>query len=84
MGRMKIKPEDYKRLKAAVFEFLKNDDAILTAKVGFVNDINMARRWIIFHQVNKPTPEGFPFRFDYLKDNHIDSALKSIIREWEA
>ena len=83
MGRMKIKPEDYKRLKAAVFEFLEVDDSILTAKVNFVTDIEESRRWFIFHQVNRPAL-NFPFRFDYLKDDHIDSALKSIIREWEA
>jgi hypothetical protein len=80
---MKITPTDYTRLKTAILEFLNKDDRILTADVSFVNDIDKARRWTIFHQVNRPGKNGFPFRLDYLNDAHIDTALRNIIREYK-
>ena len=40
-----------------------------------------ATRWTIFSQVNRP-PEFFYDRLhDYLNDNHIDTALRKIVKD---
>ena len=74
---MKIKQADYDKLKAAVFKVIDADPEILTRDVPFVHDMEESRRWRIYWRAK----EINPLRFDYLKDSHIDTALRNILKE---
>lgn len=76
MGKLIIKPEHYQQLKKKVFSLLaggKNADA----KKGL---ISMKHRWDIYWASGGAFSNASKYR--YLNDNHIDSALKSILKEY--
>ena len=79
--RMKITPGDYKELSTDIRQFLNdNPDANWESaeKIGW----SFVRYcWEIYHQVNN-RDNNFKYNrslYDYLNDNHITTALKSII-----
>ena len=79
MGRLAIKDTHYIRLKSKVFT------ALAKAPRGTAGQAlrSMRVRWDIFWAATKG--DNFAFineLYRYLNDNHIDSALKSIIREY--
>ena len=42
---------------------------------------DMAARWEVFHQANMAADYFFGRLHDYLNDNHIDTALRKIMKE---
>lgn len=75
---MKMIQSDYRKLSKAILA-LPIDSILRDCKELRYSE--MATRWTLFHQAN--TPQEFPFRHlnDYLNDDHIDTALRKIVRE---
>jgi len=80
---MKIKPEHYNHIKQAIdaipeklkqshFESLKLDDR--------VKDIGKRFRWDCFNYAGLTT-FACDTLYSYMNDTHIDTALKSIVKE---
>lgn len=76
---MKMTRDDYNALKKAVFEAIDEDPEILTRNINYIVDMEEARRWTLYWMANKDNA----FRFDYLKDSHIDTALRNIVAEYK-
>jgi hypothetical protein len=70
---MKIRSTDYNKLKSKVDNFIK-----VHPQVDVSKGLSSTRyRWDIFHAA-----KGYdPRLYDYLDDNNIDTALKSILRD---
>ena len=77
VGNLKILKEDYTELK--------KDFAGLLEKSGIEEFENTVKnRWNVYWMINN-RENNFKYsreRFDYLKDDNIDSALKRILNEW--
>jgi len=87
---MKIKPEHYAELSAAIAQFAKKfPDATLENYIanGIGKDHAMRWRWDLFYAAQKFLPESFTrggrgnmsVLNDYLNDSHIDTALRKIV-----
>lgn len=81
MGKLAIKPADYRELKTAIYALLrkqKNSKQIADKAVD-----SMRIRWDALYATGL-TQKGVISRFyKYLNDSHIDSALKQIMREYK-
>ena len=66
---MKMTKEDYQKLR----------DAIGDVPLDMPFSFPIMQRWNLFHFVNRAP--SFPFRhlYDYLNDDHIDTALRKIV-----
>ena len=90
---MKMKPEHYEALKILykrVPPLLEHGITKLTDvymrgdadKSIASNDINMRLRWDLFHCIEQDTKRRMmDDMYEYLNDNHIDTALKHIMVE---
>ena len=76
MGKLAIKPAHYQSLKKKIFSFM-DKHKMLSAKKGLSS---MRYRWDIYWACGGAFTNASEFR--YLKDDHIDSALKSILNEY--
>jgi len=77
MGKLAMKPKHYQKLKLKVFKYL------YTAKIpgGIKKALSsMTIRWKIYWASGGAFSNASEYH--YLNDNHIDSALKSIIKEY--
>lgn len=76
---MKMKKEHYAYLLGAAFTFkdkIKDHRAFIVAE-GKAQDVEKRLRWDLFWRIYRiDSPE-----LDYLNDSHIDTALKSIMKE---
>lgn len=81
---MKMLPEHYAFLKSAILPFKHKITAhrAFIVKQGRSNDIEMRLRWDLFHAAN--IGAWYNANLDYLNDNHVDTALRSIMNEMEA
>jgi len=86
---MKIRPGDYKALKEAIAKIdraaiVKHKEAVRAS--GKHRDFDMRIRWDIFHAAGLKIGDGRGVKgdinlYEYLNDNHIDTALKHIMKE---
>lgn len=85
---MKITQKDYQGLKQAIEKAIQDQDLNINqlwvdySNLGFSE---MRFRWDLFHLSrvrigDKNCPGDFNL-YDYLNDNHIDTALKNIVKE---
>ena len=86
---MKIIKEDYQRLKGLCLEVLeKNQGAQIIYKDKGLSEERF--RWDLYHKVTHEAQlwgrvEDYLFcrrLYDYLNDDHLDTALKSIVAEY--
>lgn len=73
---MKITKQDYNKLKKAILSI--DPDILATLKNMSRNDTQ--HRWNVYHFVNAPPTFLFRYLHEYLNDNHIDTALRTIIK----
>jgi hypothetical protein len=87
---MKMKPEDYAALKAAVIRKVETHDREkikahreTLKKDQRVKDLEMRYRWDIMNLKTHYAENNalFDIFYRYLNDNHIDTALKRVIKE---
>lgn len=76
---MKIKPEHYDIIKQAIDALPKDQVAQHKAK-ELGKDKAMRFRWDLFHAARLSRFASDEL-YRYLNDNHIDTALKSIVKE---
>ena len=78
--RMKIKPEDYNELKNDIDQFLKDNPDFNLRTAELLGWSHMRYRWELYHKVND-NANNFKYSrklYEYMNDNNIDTALKSI------
>ncbi len=68
---MKMTKEDYQNLR----------DDIVNVPTNTPTSFSVAQRWGLFHHVNRAPNFLFRHLYDYLNDNHIDTALRRIMKE---
>jgi len=87
---MKVKKHDYNELRDAIHNRVNEltREKIKEHKMSLINsntgDISKKFRWNLLWAVSFPVRQVIVDRiYQYANDNHIDTALKSIIKELE-
>ena len=86
---MKIKPEHYEHIKTEIKTLVDkadNRERMITYKLSLANDarvMNLAKRfrWDILYAVSGMSTWLSKEVYPYANDEHIDTALRAIIRE---
>lgn len=74
---MKITKQDYSLLKQAIVDIPSS-----VAKIKwYLSQSDKQYRWMLFHYVNVPSEFKFGYLHEYLNDEHIDTALRRIVKE---
>ena len=72
---MKIKTNHYRILREKIYTFL-----LTHPKITQGDCVSMRNRWDIYWASGTPITNAQ--EFNYLNDNHIDTAIKAILREY--
>ena len=75
---MKITTDDYGELKRKIYRYLNEHPEVMTKHKQLYKSkglSDMRFRWDVFHAAKAYSGK----LYNYLNDNHIDTALKSII-----
>lgn len=73
---MKMTKEHFDRLSKAVKEAASGDTAGMAQRIGWTH---AGYRWWAFHRARASWPEMYRELYDYLNDDHIDTALRKIL-----
>ena len=74
---MKMKPEDYNKLEISIIKALMDSGQNLRHMAKTRSEKRL--RWDLTY-INPDTNKLICGMYDYLNDNHIDTALKSIVK----
>jgi hypothetical protein len=78
---MKVKPEHYEKLKAAI-DKIDREKAARHKALGLGNDKDMRFRWDVMWAIPyKIRRDIIDELYEYCNDEHIDTALKKIVKE---
>ncbi len=82
---MKIKSEHYNTLRDCMLETSKHPLIIDLKVSGGLTDLQFVWRWFFATPIENQRPEAWMCKtlYSYMNDNHLETALKKILRDSE-